>query len=359
MIDTYRMVYDRDLLNTRKLIIWCRGPGAIEEYLRLKSWGVQVAGFTDSFALSRGETFAGLPVIPYKEALDMSDAAICVASGDRVTIGEVLKTIGDAGGTAGAGTFIKELPIFHDGVYPPGSALNTEKIEKIRGALADPESIRVFDTMLDFRRTGDSDLLSTICERSHPQYFPCADIFRPDMGGVFVDCGAYDGATSRAYIEWAGKNHSKIYMMEPDPTLFPVVEESVRLHGIERAVLINAGAYSHTGTVRFTIPERTIGASRITEAGELSINVTTIDEMLNGDKATFIKMDIEGAEMEALKGAADTIKRYMPKLAISIYHKFEDLWDIPSYIHDAYPEYSLFIRHYTRTVVETVLYATI
>ena len=72
---------------------------------------------------------------------------------------------------------------------------------------------------------------------------------------------------------------------------------------------------------------------------------------------TFIKMDIEGAELEALKGSREIIQRYRPRLAISAYHKKEDLVELPLYIKELVPEYKLYIRHYSNAGVETVLYA--
>lgn len=72
---------------------------------------------------------------------------------------------------------------------------------------------------------------------------------------------------------------------------------------------------------------------------------------------SFIKMDIEGADLEALKGCQNTIRRYHPKLAISVYHKPEDIIEIPCYIKELVPEYRLYLRHYGNGDTETVLYA--
>lgn len=74
-------------------------------------------------------------------------------------------------------------------------------------------------------------------------------------------------------------------------------------------------------------------------------------------KVSFVKMDIEGSELNALRGMAETISRYRPALAICIYHKFEDLWEIPLFIHQLVPQYQLYIRNYTTYLDEIVLYA--
>ena len=75
--------------------------------------------------------------------------------------------------------------------------------------------------------------------------------------------------------------------------------------------------------------------------------------------ATFIKMDIEGAELNALKGAENTIRDNVPKLAIRIYHQLNDLWEIPIYLSEIVPEYNFFVRHHSKGLAETVLYAKV
>lgn len=96
-----------------------------------------------------------------------------------------------------------------------------------------------------------------------------------------------------------------------------------------------------------------------TDAATTVIDVDSIDNVCSGDKVTFIKMDIEGSELEALRGAVNVIKRDKPRLAICIYHKPEDMYEIPFWIKETVPEYKLYIRHHTDGILETVLYATL
>ena len=101
------------------------------------------------------------------------------------------------------------------------------------------------------------------------------------------------------------------------------------------------------------------GTSCICDNSEDVIDVRKLDTILSDENVTFIKMDIDGAELDALKGAKAIIQKNKPKLAISIYHKPEDIIEIPLLLHEILPEYKFYIRHYSIYSVETVLYAII
>jgi hypothetical protein len=93
------------------------------------------------------------------------------------------------------------------------------------------------------------------------------------------------------------------------------------------------------------------------ESGNIRIEVDSIDHVTQGEKVSFIKMDIEGAELEALRGAQNTIRQHKPKLAVCVYHMQEDLVTIPQYILSLREDYKLYLRHYGNSCTETVLYA--
>jgi hypothetical protein len=126
--------------------------------------------------------------------------------------------------------------------------------------------------------------------------------------------------------------------------------------------LINAGAYDKDGVVNFSDAGTGENGTIIGQGGEdivsIRIQVNAIDN-LNLEKVTFIKMDIEGAELNALKGAEKTILRDKPKLAICIYHSNEDMVRIAEYIYSIMPEYNFYVRHHYTCpyLFETVLYA--
>jgi hypothetical protein len=119
--------------------------------------------------------------------------------------------------------------------------------------------------------------------------------------------------------------------------------------------VLNKGIYSHAGTQPFR--EDGTMLSMISEDAENRIAVDTIDEISGGAPVTYIKMDVEGAELQALKGAERTIRRHRPILGISIYHRQRDLIDIPEYIKAIVPEYRFYFRVHKKLAIDTVLYA--
>ncbi len=98
-------------------------------------------------------------------------------------------------------------------------------------------------------------------------------------------------------------------------------------------------------------------ASKITPSGKVEIPVTTLDNILKNRPVTFIKMDIEGGEIDALNGSRNIINEQKPVLAICVYHKFNDIFDIPLLIKSFGINYKYYLRHYSNYVSETVLYA--
>ena len=186
------------------------------------------------------------------------------------------------------------------------------------------------------------------------QYF---DFFQPHDGEVFIDAGAYNGLTSVDFFRWANGSYKKIYMFEANPENESLCHESMRKNCISNYQLINKGAWNKEGEVAFNRTNCGAGSQIDIKGGTEKIYTTTIDKVLGGDVASFIKMDIEGAEYQALEGTKDTIKKYSPRLAISVYHKDNDFIVLPNLILQLNNSYKFAFRHYSSWWEETVLYA--
>lgn len=200
---------------------------------------------------------------------------------------------------------------------------------------------------------------------SDNMYFEFPEQYRP--GTAFIDAGCYDCCDSRRFAEWSEGQYSSIIAFEPDPAQYMKCRERLARRGIRDMRLIQAGLSDRSGAVEFAV--KGAGGSRIAEKkpdtwlGQghvreyITVPITTLDDTAAAETVGFIKMDIEGAELDALRGAAGAITRDRPFLAVSIYHKPGDVLAITQYIHELVPEYRFWIRHYGPLFYETVLYA--
>ena len=188
------------------------------------------------------------------------------------------------------------------------------------------------------------------------QYFDLQYFDLPGMklqDEYFVDAGALDGETTKYFLEHFENGHA--YVFEPNMEQFRITEQN--LQGYDNVTFYPYGLYDRNSTMRFASCDYDSGSAKVSETGDSQIEVRRLDEVLAGKKVTFIKMDIEGSELAALKGAEQTIREQKPKLAICVYHKPEDIWEIPNLLLGYVPEYRLYLRHYSITNTETVLYA--
>lgn len=182
------------------------------------------------------------------------------------------------------------------------------------------------------------------------QYFDLPEL---KLGSeYFVDAGAFDGKTTEVFFSHSPQGYA--YVLEPNPNQLDAVKETLKdYHEVE---IFPYGAYSENTMLTFE-NECVASEARISNKGNVSVQVRKLDDLLKDKKVTYIKMDIEGAELAALKGAECIIRRQKPKLAICVYHKPEDMWEIPSLILSFNPEYKFYLRHYSADYRETVLYA--
>jgi len=183
------------------------------------------------------------------------------------------------------------------------------------------------------------------------------------LGGTLVDCGAFTGDTLESFIECSHGIYDTVYAIEAEPDNAKDLESFVAGRGYRNIRVIQKAVGSFAGKISFESKENK-ATSRISEngTGNIEIEMDTIDHIVGDDKVTFIKMDIEGNEQEALKGAKSVIEVNMPVLAICVYHRKNDLIVIPPLLcglHSKGIHYKLYLRKHTDffTNSELVLYA--
>lgn len=232
---------------------------------------------------------------------------------------------------------------------------NEDRVKKLYGILADDKSRETLGGVIKYRAVRQP--LANELYSEWDQYF-VKDIIQMADNEVFIDGGAYTGDTIQQFMDTAKKGQKRIgrvIAFEPDPENYQLLN---KFYGKNKKVMvINKGLANRSGELWFQ--EKGV-ASQLTEdemKATTKVPVVNIDSVPECQEATWIKMDIEGAEMDALHGAEKTIKRNHPKLTICIYHSDGDLLRIAEYVHELVPEYKLYIRHHSKSDVETVLYA--
>ena len=206
------------------------------------------------------------------------------------------------------------------------------------------------------------ELIKGFCDFSHGEtmhdysvcctpdmYFP-KDIITFNPYDILVDGGGFVGDTIEDFLS-RGYSFDKYYCYELNKINYEKLVENVNN---EKVISYNLGIGKKEEEVHYDV----IGASSgKNKTGSMKGKIVSLDEHLSGEKVTYIKMDVEGGEIEALEGARNLIIQNHPQLAICLYHRFSDLWTIPKLILKFVPEYKLYLRHHTNVMSDTVLYA--
>ena len=194
-------------------------------------------------------------------------------------------------------------------------------------------------------------------EPMETQYFP-EDIPLSKGYSRTINCGSYNGDTIRSLNRHIGKIKA-LACFEPELANYALLDDYLTRDGARIAEDIRVlpyGVYSRDVELFFASGNQF--NSNLSETGDISIQCVTIDRLLPDFAPSFINMDIEGAELEALKGAEQVIRRYTPDLAICIYHVMDHLWQIPDFLNRLNVGYKFYMRNYTGYISETVVYAT-
>lgn len=200
--------------------------------------------------------------------------------------------------------------------------------------LKDEESRRVFRHTLTACISGR---VSDYRFAPEAQYF--LEGFTPEKGSIAIDGGAFDGGTASDFSAMG----ADVYAFEMDKANYQQCLDLAAKYGfmIENMGLGDCEREEHYQSAG-------VGSRRNCQGTETArfIDLDTYTLKMGLPRIDYIKLDVEGAELSVLKGAARSIGKWKPKLAISAYHNFEDMWTLAAYIHSIRPDYELAFRHY-------------
>lgn len=333
----------------KKIYVWGAGQRGreIARAHRLFSSPWKIAAFIDRKA-EKGMELEGYPVIsPQQFQSEQDSHAVVLISTDRP--GKIAQELENMG-VKNYFSYYWFMHSMHDSCYQP--RMNQEALEQVETLLDDTLSKNLLHCLVEKRKSGFMDY--TDLTMDGPEYFR-NEFFSPKEDEIFVDGGGFSGDTVEEFILWTGGQYQKIYTFEPDPRMADMIrQKAAHWHDVQ---VVEKGLWNEKTEQKFVL-DNNVYSSRIGEfGGGATIQCVPLDDVLCGKPCTFLKMDIEGAEIPALLGAHRTIVDHKPDLAICIYHKPSDLWEIPLLLHKWVPEYHFAIRHFGVRYFSTVLFA--
>jgi FkbM family methyltransferase len=354
-----------DLLDNKKIILYGGGDGCITfSVFVLRKYGFKAYAVLDR-KFKTGDTHFGVPAFSPLEYTptneEKENAVVIITIGKREYHEEIFNCLRSLG--------FKNVVLSSD-IYEYHLLHTPTELEKkgFNYYLDNREQIMVsFDLFSDdLSREIFTRVIQTHMQRMpvriparalEEQYFP-RDINLSKGYSRFINCGAYNGETVMRLNALFGKIDA-IACFEPDPENFELLTRYLCARHNEIAQSVTAfpcGVFSRETQLHFAGGNKI--NSMISDKGESVIQCVALDNVVPGFKPTFIDMDVEGVELEALKGAEMLIKENKPDLAICVYHAPNHIWDIPLYIETLQLGYKFYLRNYTSFISETVLYAT-
>lgn len=340
----------KELKITNNFVIWGTGRAARYAIKSCEARHLVPKCVCDSFSHEAGETFMGLPLcISDILPVHYPNCVVLICCNAEFKIAEKLYAKGIPfleWDTALLDNFVIGEPM--DQVMQKFA----EDIEYVYSLLADDKSKQTYENMFKYRLSLDKKYLQSVY---NPEIYFNNDIVSNVDCNIFIDCGAYTGDTLECFINAPACRCKTYYALEPDPENYKILKKYANGKSFQINVL-QVAVWNKQENLKFNA--RSLYDSYVSSEGNIVVKADSIDNIIPRKQTVgFIKMDVEGSEIQALNGAKDTIKRDCPIIAASIYHNKKDLWEIPLLLHRMEPKYHLYIRHHTLEYSDTVCYA--
>lgn len=342
--------------SAQKVVIWGTALAAeLALYLCQKN-GVQPNYIVDSFSHPSNALWNDIPLIGQDTLFSMPpNYFVIIACHEKYGIRKKLLDLHIPC------VQFQSTPLFHANYPEDIRPLMDQKrpdIEYVFQQLSDDKSKEIYLHAVNYRRNFSSKHITALAGLRDKTPYWGNDIVPFIQGDTIIDCGAYIGDTLDAFFTTPECRCNSYFALEPTPKYFSMIGKYVQDHGLQNQVhAFPIAAWNRCDELSF-LDSAHMG-NMVTTKGSIMVHADTIDHILSDHcgKVDFIKMDIEGSEVPALCGAKEVICRDHPILAICIYHRITDLWEIPLLIRSMYEGYRFYVRHYSKDVEETVLYA--
>lgn len=350
----------------KKIFLYGVGAFATEIAAILSKFDLEILGFIDHVQ-APSETWSGYEQAPYfniNEVLLTKESTVVIAvhnlHGNLQKISErilqinsqikILSPVELTQLLATAGVQIENYWLTSDQDL---FDRNQKQIQAFESLLSDEKSKILFRQIIEYRRKGKINALPETELLEH-QYAPL-DLPTPPPNIRMVELGAYTGDNLREFVH-RGLNIEFALSLEPDLQNFSSLVSTIEELGLRNVFALPLAGWDQTETLLFS--DTGDAGAVMVKSGGSSITATSIDQIIGKSEINFIKMDIEGAEVNAIQGAKNIIIQQKPHLAISVYHKPDDLWTIGLMIEEfSNGKYNYFLRQYGQQLFDTILYA--
>lgn len=322
---------------TKPVVIYGMGNGADKLLNVCAARGICVADVFASDAFVRGQSFRGMTVRTYSQIREKyGDGNFITLLAFATSLPDVIAQITKI--ASENELYAPDIPVAGDNIFDMDFYQRyKDDIIGVYEMLADDISRSAYHDIISYKLTGNIHFLLN-CE--HPR----KEIFTRLLGArdyrVFADLGAYNGDSIR---ELLGHSPALRYViaLEPDPKTYRKLEKYSDSETRCAIAPLNIAAWSERTALPFS--SRGNRNSGVAPEGD-KIEADSLDNLLSGHPADYVKYDVEGSEMQALLGSSHTIKRYSPDLCISLYHRTEDIFLLPMLLESISSEYRFYIR---------------
>lgn len=331
-----KTVWDRVCETDKPVLLYGTGNGADKIINELARFGKSVDGVFASDGFVRKRSFRGFPVLSYSEAKKLfGDFITLVAFGSsrKEVIDNIIAIANEHE------LYAVDVPVYGDNIFNKEFySAHISEIEKVKNLFTDDESRRIYSDIINFKLSGNINYLFNAETTEKTEIYK--HILHLGNEEIYVDLGAFNGDTIEEFLSFTN-GYKKIYAVEPDKKNFSrLCLNTENLVDIER---LNVCISDKNGTEFFS---KHGGRNASAFLRETEIPCRTLDDILSGQSATYIKFDVEGFESRAIDGAKNTIAEFRPKMSIACYHRSEDIFSIPLKVISLNSSYKIHIRHF-------------
>ena len=327
-----------DLLKNadKPIILYGMGDGADKVLREFDKLNIKASGVMASDDFVRYQQFHGFTVEKLSEIerrIEDFIIALCFAS-------QLPEVMGNIQAVAKKHSLVVPgVPVFGENIFNESFyKANEESINRAYELLEDGLSRRVFKDIIRFQYTGDLKYLDS-CTTDKSEAFN--NILRLTGEEDYLDLGAYRGDTIDEFLSFTGGEYRSITAFEPNAKSFDKLREHCA--GMERVSLWQLASYNKNALINFNAKS---GRNCAIDSKGAPVQAARADTILCGKKITYAKLDVEGAERDALEGMETTLRLFKPKLNIAAYHRSEDLFSLILRLKEINPGYKFYLRHH-------------